>query len=184
MFKFDFKNGDTLEMKGIKYLEANSEETYCFNANVYLNGKKVIEVSNDGHGGANREYPTEAFGYGGLRDIEKRCREEMPKWTMDHFVDPENKTEHDTTFEHWCLSQVGDWLDEKHYKRQLSNKLFIVEKNEPNEIYEIKFRSKPKKIEKSHIVSARGLYPEALILNDIPLNEAIAIFKNGGLLNA
>ena len=183
MSKFVFKNGDTLEMKGIKHFEANSEETYCFNANVYLNGKKVIEVSNDGHGGANREYPSELFGYDGLRDIQERCREEMPKWNMEEF-NPEDKTEHDTTFEHWCSHQVGDWLEEKHYKKELSKKVFIVEKNEPNEIYEIKFRNKPKKIERNHIVSARGLYPEALILNEIPLNEAIAIFKNGGLLNA
>lgn len=43
-----------LEMKAIKHSEWASEETYCYQANVYLDGKPFAVVSNDGRGGCNR----------------------------------------------------------------------------------------------------------------------------------
>ena len=48
-----------LEVKNISYYARGSEETPCYNATVYINGKKAIEVSNEGHGGSDRQdtYP-------------------------------------------------------------------------------------------------------------------------------
>ena len=45
MIKFDLAK--------IKYFEEGSEETPCFTAEIWENGKKVADVSNDGHGGGN-----------------------------------------------------------------------------------------------------------------------------------
>ena len=49
----------TLEVKNLSHYARGSEETPCYNATVYINGKKAIEVSNDGHGGCDRQdtYP-------------------------------------------------------------------------------------------------------------------------------
>lgn len=38
-------------LKNIKINHKLSEETYCYTATLYLNGKKVAECSNHGHGG-------------------------------------------------------------------------------------------------------------------------------------
>ena len=38
-------------LKKISYYERMSEETNCFAADLYINGKKVAEVKNDGQGG-------------------------------------------------------------------------------------------------------------------------------------
>lgn len=38
-------------LKGIKHFAAGSEETECFVAILYVNGKKVADCQNDGHGG-------------------------------------------------------------------------------------------------------------------------------------
>ena len=46
----------TLEVKNISHYERGTEETPCYNATVYINGKKAIEVSNDGHGGCDDYY--------------------------------------------------------------------------------------------------------------------------------
>ena len=40
-----------IELKAIKHFEAGSEETACFTANVYVNGKMVGTAKNQGHGG-------------------------------------------------------------------------------------------------------------------------------------
>ena len=40
-----------LTLKNLKHFAAGSQETYCFTATVYLDGKKVGTAENDGHGG-------------------------------------------------------------------------------------------------------------------------------------
>ena len=41
-----------LTVKGVKYYEAMSEETSCFTATVYFDGKRVGTAQNSGHGGS------------------------------------------------------------------------------------------------------------------------------------
>lgn len=41
------------ELKKIKYFDAMSEETPCFTAEIWENGKHVSNVRNNGHGGDN-----------------------------------------------------------------------------------------------------------------------------------
>jgi hypothetical protein len=43
-----------LELKNIKYFASGSQETPCYTATVYVDGKKAIYVDNDGHGGCDR----------------------------------------------------------------------------------------------------------------------------------
>lgn len=40
------------EIKNFKYMESLSEETYCFSAILYANGKNLADCSNNGHGGS------------------------------------------------------------------------------------------------------------------------------------
>ena len=44
-----------LELKNITYYKQGSQETPCYNAIVYVDGKKMIDVGNDGHGGSDRQ---------------------------------------------------------------------------------------------------------------------------------
>ena len=45
-----------------------SEETHCYNAVVYVDGKAMIDVSNEGHGGADTQWAIKPFTD---QDIEK-----------------------------------------------------------------------------------------------------------------
>jgi len=42
-----------VEIKNVKYSQFASRETSCFEATVYIDGKRMGVVSNDGHGGPN-----------------------------------------------------------------------------------------------------------------------------------
>lgn len=42
-----------LDLRKIKYFDEMSEETPCFTAQIWENGKHVADVKNDGHGGGN-----------------------------------------------------------------------------------------------------------------------------------
>jgi hypothetical protein len=50
-----------ITLKNFKHAEFASEETYCFQATVYLDGKKVGVASNEGHGGSTNFYPHTGF---------------------------------------------------------------------------------------------------------------------------
>lgn len=49
-----------VELKSYKEVKSMSEETVCFQAAVYVDGKKVGDVSNDGRGGPHRWQPWSA----------------------------------------------------------------------------------------------------------------------------
>ena len=46
-----------VEIKNLKYAEWASQETNCFDASVYIDGKRVGTVRNDGSGGPNFYHP-------------------------------------------------------------------------------------------------------------------------------
>lgn len=50
-----------IELKNIKEVKSLSEETPCFTATVYIDGKKAGEVSNRGQGGCNDYHPRTLF---------------------------------------------------------------------------------------------------------------------------
>lgn len=46
-----------IELKNVKYAAFASEETSCFEAAVYVDGKRAGDVSNEGRGGCHRWHP-------------------------------------------------------------------------------------------------------------------------------
>lgn len=50
-----------IALKNVKHAAFMSQETDCFEASVYINGKKAGTVSNDGHGGCNLYFPNTLY---------------------------------------------------------------------------------------------------------------------------
>lgn len=50
-------NASRVELRSVKYAAFASQETNCFNAVVFIDGKKEGTVENDGHGGSNMYHP-------------------------------------------------------------------------------------------------------------------------------
>lgn len=99
-----------IELKNVKYAEFASEETHCFEATVYLDGKRAGSVSNSGKGGCNDYHP---------HQIEERINEyakTLPatKWRLDD-QELEIKQDADTV--------VGDLLMDYLYSRDLKKAL-------------------------------------------------------------
>lgn len=46
-----------IEIKNVKYAAFASEETHCFSATLYVDGKRLCIVKNDGHGGCDDYHP-------------------------------------------------------------------------------------------------------------------------------
>lgn len=62
-----------LELKNIKFYESMSEETNCFQANLFINGKKIADVRNQGQGGPTDYHVLDFKNQQILRDAEAYC---------------------------------------------------------------------------------------------------------------
>ena len=59
-----------ITLKKVKLVESLSEETACFSADVYVDGKLVAPVSNRGQGGPNEVRPAEGLTYSDVRHLD------------------------------------------------------------------------------------------------------------------
>jgi hypothetical protein len=139
-----------LTLKNVKIHQALSEETYCYTATLYLNGKKVATCSNRGCGGPD-DYDW----------VSKQAQEET-----EAFVESKRPSGESI----WCLEVVvGDLLDdyeeERLLKRTLKKETLF---RKPGETYE---RGEYNTVQapfdgrvKSYLVGKYG--PDVFILNE------------------
>jgi len=73
----------TMELKNLSHNVTFSEETHCFRASVYINGKRMFSVSNGGNGGPNFYSPSD-FGKGkeAFDEAMAIAREEAKQYTL------------------------------------------------------------------------------------------------------
>ena len=149
-----------LELKNIKHTAWASEETHCYQASLYVDGKPVAIVSNDGHGGADRDYPHPKFKgdyRAQMRDVSRYFsglrRTAVTEWS------PEGMEQ---CLEFWCCDQVNDWLSARELKSKL-RKEFLFQFADRVGVFAHKTR--PSRAHK------------AIILNDMPFEDALAIWK-------
>ena len=57
-----------IQLKNVKYAAFASQETHCYEASVYFDGKKVGHVSNEGHGGCYYQHPSDKDGWAKMMD--------------------------------------------------------------------------------------------------------------------
>jgi hypothetical protein len=94
-----------IQLKNVKINDSFSEETICFKADVFVNGKKVAYAENDGRGGCTfiSAYPEKRSE---LAEVEKYCKT-LPKRVYD-FGEFENDLE----------SVIEDLLNEKMQEKE------------------------------------------------------------------
>lgn len=98
-----------IELKSIKFYESLSEETNCFTANLYINGKKVGYVKNNGQG-ACTDYGGNSKEYNQIiKEAETYCKS-LPKIKYD-------KHEFDNSLEHVIDDILYKYITAKERKK-------------------------------------------------------------------
>lgn len=67
--KIGRKTPPNFEVKNVKVIESMSEETLCFEASLYVDGKKVGHASNHGHGGPDMQDFDSPEGEAAFREV-------------------------------------------------------------------------------------------------------------------
>jgi len=159
-----------IELKNIKHSEFASQETNCYQATIYIDGKNVGTVENAGHGGCDNVYP-----YQVAQQIDAYAKT-LPKIVCS-FIDPETgkpaemEQNHETIFGDILTS----WLMSKDLKRLMSKRIVFVK--EDGNVYETK--AMPPIDLKLNL--NQGRLPEMLkaktILNLLPFDQALTIYR-------
>ena len=162
-----------LELKNISYYERGSEETPCYNATVYVNGKKAIEVSNDGRGGCDSQYPYPQFmeewdGENVYRTLNEYCVKtfgtEKYEWG-----------EVDIDLEHWCQKKMYEDVDQKKLKRDMKTKFICVDIDK-NELYAYAKKGHSDVAFRNHM---NKNHPKDVCLNFLEFDLAWKFYKSG-----
>tara|TARA_B100000287_G_scaffold412338_1_gene442683 strand:+ start:397 stop:966 length:570 start_codon:yes stop_codon:yes gene_type:complete len=184
MYSFEFKNGDVLELKGIKHAAFASQETHCYEASVYFNGKIIGWVNNDGYGGSDtfnakpiKHGADHVCAKGSFADnnklwntLETRIAEEHPQYFMEW-----DKSWNKMTLEIWCCNQVNKFLSTKDFNRYMKSKVVFIQPDEPKAIRYFSFKG-VRSITQQHIDHIKSKYPTYQILNDMPKAEALDLW--------
>lgn len=157
-----------IELKNVKHFAAMSEETDCYNATLYINGAKAGVVSNRGHGGPDDFHGDREL----FAKADAWCKENLPKWSMG------DKT-FDTDLEMHCGQLLGDYLAAKDLKRALKTKVLTVRDGQ-TEVYATSWKG-VRAIEAKHIAAVRKSHPADTILNELPFDEALKIYRKSAL---
>jgi len=175
-----------LEMKAIKLAQWKSQETYCYEANVYLDGKPFAIVGNDGHGGCDYQHEHPKFKgefYATLKELDEEFSK-LPNTDVGKYKNvPEG---FEQTFDRWCNEQVGFYEVDKEIKRTLKNNIVaqIMEADKEGGAY-VDLLPVVKvvqwKIQKGYEQNLRDFimkkHPEAKIVNDMPIEKVREIWE-------
>ena len=161
-----------VELKNLKHSEFASRETNCFEATVWINGKRAFYAQNDGHGGADLYAPLENQDRSEftslLNDLINHCLA-LPKWGSE-FGDADNM---DVTPEILIGNLVNDMLDAKKLKKSLKKKVLFINENG---IYQTGYRGN-RKVDQNLIDMVKGENPDSIILNCLAFNEALDLYR-------
>tara|TARA_A100000171_G_scaffold46892_1_gene52194 strand:+ start:2738 stop:3238 length:501 start_codon:yes stop_codon:yes gene_type:complete len=158
-----------LELKNITYYKQGSQETPCYNAIVYVDGKKMIDVGNDGHGGSDRQ---NSYGDYSWKEVDK-----VNSWIKDNFPKGSFQSGGETHYydydlESFCHDKLYDWLDSKTLKKDLTTKFLC---QEDKELFAYK---KPRGYDEDEFKSVlRNRHPKAKCLNFMPFEDALKLYK-------
>lgn len=152
-----------IELKSIKYAAFASQETSCYSANLYVDGKKIGTVANEGHGGCDSFHGDwESF-----KKADEWCKANLPKWASYG----ETKLTNETDLEMHCGNLLETFLVTRDYKRAIKTKVLF--RKAEGGIYEMKHHGHVAQA----IASIVKSNPNAEILNNMSLDAAVAIYR-------
>lgn len=156
-----------IELKKITVHQRLSEETRCFSADVYIDGKKAGEATNRGHGGCNDYHPFA---------LQQRLNEHaktLPKRTVELGNGPFTfQPDADTIVD----ELVDEWAAAKDLRKLTADRLVWVAAD--GKLYSTKKipRDKISKVAADPAVHAKLKIEPQRLLNLLPFEKALPLF--------
>lgn len=160
--------GAKIELKNLKHSEFASQETYCFEASVYIDGKKAGTVSNQGCGGCHSYHPNTLY------QLLKAEAAKLPphEWRLNEEVltiQPDADT---------LISElVTEALQAKDLKSAMRRRILFI--GEDGSVYETKTLEAAVLANQLRRPNIHEVLKTKTILNLLPFPEALSIYIKG-----
>jgi len=160
-----------VELKNIKVHHGLSEETFCFEASVYLEGKRIGTIANRGCGGANEI---------GITAIEEKRIDSWLKKNLTYLDYDGNKRPMD--FEMWSFLEVEKHLQEKELKSLLNRSVVVMDDTcKHGECFRWNFKSYKKSKDEiidgvTNMLKSSQQYKNPKVLNNMQFKKAYINF--------
>lgn len=160
-----------VSLKALKVIESQSEETICYSATVYLDGKPVLYASNDGRGGADlflRHERATAPEHHELLRLARAWVESRPAppwWneseSYNHFV----AGTHDETLLEWMMAElIAAKREEQTLRRWCRSSIVLRAPGaEPGHYQRLRVRYDPNDVRQTRAIAER--YPDHEVVN-------------------
>jgi hypothetical protein len=156
-----------IELKALKYSDFASQETHCFHANIYIDGKKAGWAENNGHGGMTNIQPR------GLYETIRQYTDKIPPRIVDF-----NGTQ--LTLETSPDSLIDEFvtlaLHERDLKRAMKTRILFTRGNQVFETQ--KFDAAKLSAAVNHPQVCEKLDADQ-VLNLLPIGEALKLYAAG-----
>lgn len=146
-----------ITLKNLDFSERMSEETNCFCATVYVDGKKAFEVSNRGHGACNEYHVIDKDLYDRAEAFAKETQKEFDFEQLDMLID-------DLLNAHLAVKEV---------KKLMKRKILFV--NDKQQLMSMGVQPTEKNLKQF-----RDKWPQHILLNALPLDAAVQLYKKHG----
>jgi hypothetical protein len=155
-----------ITLKNVKIAQFASEETLCFEATVYFDGQRVATAHNDGKGGCTYFRPVARASY----EAAEAYAKSLPAIDYGDFNVPSD-------LEHVVDTLVSDWDATKALTRDLKRACVYAH---GGKLWLSTAADKSATHTERYYGAIRAKYPGAVILNTLPVNDALAIYKRNG----
>ena len=160
-----------ITLKHIKLAKFASQETHCYNAVIYFNGRRVCGVANAGHGGCDDYWninPTV------MADVNAYI-ETLPEVTVSN--SESYSYTYKPTLETICSGLVNDWVMMRDLKRHLRQRIVWVEDGKCWNSQVLAKSASYLTLLKARAQKHQEMHLNAKVLNLLPFNEALELYK-------
>ena len=148
-----------IELKSVKHYESMSEETNCFQATIYIDGKRVGEASNRGYGDPINITPYE------LHKTLDDYASTLPPLDYEGM-----QIEQDA--ETLIGGLLNDWLLSQDLKKLMSGRVVFLKDSK------LKQSAKLDKLRLTEVLKSNSpVFQGGTILNNLPFAEAVKIYR-------
>jgi len=155
-----------ITIKNLKVAEFASIDSTCFECSVYIDGKRSFTAHNQGYGGCNDYHAVKGMDYSVIRDTEAYVKT-LPALKFD---DDELAMDLDL----YISTLMTEYEQLRQAKKIMKDRMCFANKGADGATY---YGNSIKKFGyyqlKAHALKAN---PDAIILNDLPLDQAKAYF--------
>ena len=156
-----------IELKALKYSDFASQETHCFQANIYIDGKMRGTADNDGRGGMTTIRPWQ------LHNEIKLHTDKIPPRIVDF-----NGTQ--LTLETSPDSLIDEFvtlaLHERDLKRAMKSRILFTRENQVFETKKLTAAELAASLDNAHL---KDKLKADQVLNLLPMGEALNLYAKG-----